>query len=92
MGWLSPRTRECGRGSTVSEYSEGALAICIPELVKADADWFEIHVPALVIHRRGDAIVSFEAGRELASLIPGARLLPLEGKNRAMLANETQVV
>ena len=36
-----------------------------------------------MIHKRGDAIVPFESGRELASLIPGARLLTLEGNNHA---------
>ncbi len=38
-------------------------------------------VPTLVLHCRGDARVPFEAGRELAALTPGARLVPLEGRN-----------
>jgi len=50
-----------------------------------------VQVPTLVIHRRGDAIVPFELGREIASLIPGARLLPLEGNNHVMLPNEPEV-
>jgi class 3 adenylate cyclase len=39
-----------------------------------------VSVPTLVIHRREDH-VSFAGGRELASKIPGARFLPLEGSN-----------
>jgi len=39
-----------------------------------------VSVPTLVLHRRGDQ-VPIAAGRELASKIPGARFLPLEGKN-----------
>lgn len=40
----------------------------------------KVLVPTLVIHRRGDQ-VPFSGGRELASRIPGARFLPLEGYN-----------
>lgn len=43
----------------------------------------QVRVPTLVIHKRGDAIVPFENGRELASLIPGARLLTIDGNNHA---------
>ena len=46
----------------------------------------QVSVPTLVIHRRGDAIVPFEFGREIAAGIPGARFLPLEGRNHAALA------
>jgi class 3 adenylate cyclase/DNA-binding CsgD family transcriptional regulator len=40
-----------------------------------------IHAPTTVIHRRGDLIVRFAQGRELAAHIPGARLVPLEGED-----------
>jgi pimeloyl-ACP methyl ester carboxylesterase len=36
-----------------------------------------IRTPTLVVHCRDDQIISFEEGRLLASLIPGARFLPL---------------
>lgn len=52
----------------------------------------QLRVPVLVLHRRGDAIVPFEAGREIAALIPGARLVTLEGNNHAVLRNETKVL
>jgi pimeloyl-ACP methyl ester carboxylesterase len=38
-----------------------------------------IHVPTLVLHRRGDLIVRVEIGRYLAEHIPGARLVELDG-------------
>jgi class 3 adenylate cyclase/pimeloyl-ACP methyl ester carboxylesterase len=41
----------------------------------------QVKVPTLVIHRRGDTIIPFEAGRELAVGIPGARILSLDGRN-----------
>jgi class 3 adenylate cyclase len=48
----------------------------------------QVTVPTLVIHRRGDAVVPFESGRELATGIPGARLLSLDGRNHIFLPNE----
>jgi pimeloyl-ACP methyl ester carboxylesterase len=38
-----------------------------------------ITVPTLVLHRRGDRVVNWRAGRELASKIPGARYVELAG-------------
>ena len=36
-------------------------------------------MPALVLHRRGDRTVPIGRGRELASLLPNARFVPLTG-------------
>lgn len=36
-------------------------------------------MPALVLHRRGDRTVPISRGRELASLLPNARFVPLSG-------------
>jgi pimeloyl-ACP methyl ester carboxylesterase len=38
-----------------------------------------VAVPALVLHRRGDRTVPIGRGRELASLLPNARFVPLSG-------------
>jgi DNA-binding CsgD family transcriptional regulator len=38
-----------------------------------------IAAPTLVLHRRNDRAMPFALGRELAALIPGARLVALEG-------------
>ena len=48
----------------------------------------QVTVPTLVIHRRGDTMIPFESGRELATGIPGARFLPLDGRNHFVLSNE----
>jgi len=41
-------------------------------------EFFErLRVPTLVIHCRDDQAVSFEEGRRLAALVPGAQLVPL---------------
>ena len=47
-----------------------------------------VNVPALVLHSRGDAMCPFEAGRQLAAHIPGARFVSLESKNHVLLEHE----
>jgi pimeloyl-ACP methyl ester carboxylesterase/DNA-binding CsgD family transcriptional regulator len=47
-----------------------------------------VKAPALVLHARGDAMVPFEEGRRLASMLPGARLVTLEGRNHILQENE----
>jgi pimeloyl-ACP methyl ester carboxylesterase/DNA-binding CsgD family transcriptional regulator len=47
-----------------------------------------LHVPALVLHARDDAITPFEEGRLLAALIPGAQFVPLDGRNHVLLKDE----
>ena len=47
-----------------------------------------IACPTLVLHGRGDRRVPFEEGRHLTSLIPDARLVPLETPNHILLEHE----
>ena len=59
---------------------------------QADTDAIEpakrVHTPTLVLHAQGDALVPFEEGRLMASLIPGARFVPLDGRNHVLLSGE----
>jgi pimeloyl-ACP methyl ester carboxylesterase/DNA-binding CsgD family transcriptional regulator len=48
----------------------------------------KVSCPALVTHVRGDGIIPFEEGREVAAAIPGARFLPLESRNHLLLETE----
>src|SRR6185295_17509807 len=41
----------------------------------------QVKVPTLVLHCRDESGVPFEEGRKLAGTIPGARFVPLEGRN-----------
>lgn len=50
-----------------------------------------VRVPTLVLHRRGSRAVRYELGRELASLIPGARLVPLEGRMQPIYWEDADV-
>ena len=47
-----------------------------------------LDVPTLVMHAREDAVVPFAEGRLIASLIPDARFVPLEGRNHVLLETE----
>jgi pimeloyl-ACP methyl ester carboxylesterase/plasmid stabilization system protein ParE len=51
-----------------------------------------IHVPTLVLHRRGDRVVNRHAGRELASTIPGARYVELAGIDHLPWAGDADAV
>ena len=45
-------------------------------------------MPTLVLHCRDDAVASFEEGRRMAAMIPGARFVALEGRNHLILEDE----
>ena len=47
-----------------------------------------VGVPTLVLHATGDLRIPFTEGRLLASLIPGARFVPLESRNHILLESE----
>lgn len=47
-----------------------------------------ITVPTLVLHSRDDAAVPFASGRELATLIPGAKFVPLDSRNHVIMEQE----
>ncbi len=47
-----------------------------------------VSCPTLVLHCRGDARIPFNAGRRIASGIPGARFVPLDSRNHLVLSNE----
>ena len=48
----------------------------------------QVVTPTLVMHALEDAVVPFDQGREVASTIPDARFVPLEGRNHILVADE----
>jgi pimeloyl-ACP methyl ester carboxylesterase/DNA-binding CsgD family transcriptional regulator len=48
----------------------------------------QVRCPTLLVHARGDRRAPFEEGRILASLIPDARLVPLDTSNHILLESE----
>ena len=47
-----------------------------------------VTAPTLVMHVRGDLMVPFESGRQMAAGIPGARFIALQGQNHLFLEHE----
>ena len=48
----------------------------------------QVRAPTLVLHGTGDMRVPFAEGRLVASLIPGARFVPIESRNHLILESE----
>ena len=73
IDWLSRHKRRAADAEVAAAFLELDLT--------ADARDVLPHVttPALVLHRRGDRTVPIRHGRELASLLPNARFVPLGG-------------
>src|SRR6478672_6900363 len=51
-----------------------------------------VSVPTLVLHRRNDQAVRFAAGRDMASHIPGAQFVELDGDDHWLFAGARQPV
>ncbi len=49
-----------------------------------------IKAPTLVMHRKGDTLVDFKIGLELASLIPNARFVQLDGTIHLYILGDTE--
>jgi serine/threonine protein kinase/pimeloyl-ACP methyl ester carboxylesterase len=48
----------------------------------------QVRAPTLVLHGTGDMRIPFAEGRLLATLIPGARFVPIESRNHLILESE----
>ena len=70
---LTRKQRAAASAEAASAYLEAGIYADLRDLVP------HVHVPALVLHRRGDRVVPLARGRELASLLPNARFVPLSG-------------
>ncbi len=51
-----------------------------------------VSVPTLVVHRRGDEVIPYERGREIAEGIPGARLVALDGSDHLAFVEPTALL
>ncbi|NIM92227.1 MAG: alpha/beta fold hydrolase [Anaerolineales bacterium] len=51
-----------------------------------------INIPTLVLHRKGDMAIREGAGRHLATHIPGARYVELEGNDHWIFVGDTQSI
>lgn len=81
--WLDALQRGSTDGETAASMALARSQIDVSDVARS------IEVPTLVLHLRADQAVPFERGRELAALIPDARLVPLEGQNHIILGDDS---
>jgi pimeloyl-ACP methyl ester carboxylesterase len=51
-----------------------------------------IHVPTIVVHRKGDPLVNVRGARWLAEQIPGAKYVELPGRDHSIVGNPEQII
>jgi class 3 adenylate cyclase len=84
--WLSDYFREAASREVAAKYLEIMLA------VDARAFAAEVNAPTLILHRRGQRTVPARAIRGAAAVIPGARLIVLEGDAAMIYFDHVPVV
>jgi pimeloyl-ACP methyl ester carboxylesterase/DNA-binding winged helix-turn-helix (wHTH) protein len=82
MSWFSDLQRLTTTPPNAVRLRTTSANIDVVDLAK------QVAAPTLVLHATGDAAVPFEQGRELATLIPRARLVPLDSRNHILLEDE----
>jgi class 3 adenylate cyclase/pimeloyl-ACP methyl ester carboxylesterase len=82
MDWFNELQRKTVSAENAVRLREVVFNIDVLELAK------QITIPTLVLHCRDDGIVPYNAGRQMAAAIPGARFIPLEGQNHLILEDE----
>lgn len=89
-----PEARAWWAGLLRAAASPGTLAAIVRALAEADvrAEAQQVRAPALVLHRRGDRAVRFEAGRDLAQRLPHARFKALDGADHWPWAGDSAAV
>jgi pimeloyl-ACP methyl ester carboxylesterase len=76
----SQEARSYGRDQLASASAETAAKLLgLSFALDAREAVARVSCPALVIHRKGDHTVRFDAGRDLAADLPNATFLPLQG-------------
>lgn len=82
MKWFNDLQRVSTEGEMAMRIARANSQVDVTDIVPS------VDVPALVLHVREDGEVPFEQGRLMASLLPNARFVPLEGRNHLMLEDE----
>jgi pimeloyl-ACP methyl ester carboxylesterase/DNA-binding CsgD family transcriptional regulator len=82
MAWFDELQRASCSAEHAARSRAVRYAVDVSDLAR------RIMVPTLVLHARDDAVVPFDEGRNLASMIPGAKFVPLDSANHILLEKE----
>ena len=82
LGWFDELQRASTSGEIAATLRRAREELDVTGMAE------QVRVPTLVLHARDDQAVPFAEGRLLATLIPGARFVPLESRNHILLEHE----
>ena len=82
MAWLNELARISATPDRAAAMERAFYQIDVTHLAP------RVTVPTLILHGRDDGGIPFEEGRLLATLIPGARFVPLDSRNHILLQDE----
>lgn len=82
LAWYDELQRRTATAETAVRLYQARAGVDVHELVPS------VTADTLVAHVRDDRVVPFEEGRILASLLPRARMLPLDSCNHILLPDE----
>jgi pimeloyl-ACP methyl ester carboxylesterase len=82
MDWFNELQRRTISPENAARFQETSSEIDVAHLLG------QVAAPTLVLHGTNDAVVPFEAGKEFAAGIRGARFVPLESRNHILLEHE----
>ena len=81
---FAERQRKTTMAECAYRYFETIRSLDVSDLLP------KVSVPTLVMHKRDDQVQPFDAGRELAAGIPGARFVALPGQNHIPLEQDAE--
>jgi class 3 adenylate cyclase/pimeloyl-ACP methyl ester carboxylesterase len=73
LKWFARLQREAATAEMAAKLLDLTYNLDVTDLLP------RLRVPTLVIHRKGAKAIPFNLGREMASMIPNSRFVPLEG-------------
>jgi pimeloyl-ACP methyl ester carboxylesterase len=80
--WFDELQRRTISAENAAAWQEKLSNIDVTDLLK------HVRAPTLVLNTMNDAVSPFEAGREFAAGIRGARFVPLDSSNHILLQHE----
>lgn len=86
LKWLARYQREAATAEMAAKLLELTYNLNVTDLLP------RLRVPTLVIHRNGCKVIPFHLGREMASMIPNSRFVPLEGSIHLPYFGDTDAV
>lgn len=82
MRWFNDLQRTCCPPENAVRFDEEFGRIDVLNLLP------KVSVPTLIVHSMSDQVVPFANGKQLATMIPNARFVPLQGRNHILLEDE----